>query len=166
MKKICVIGAGRWGKNHIKTLSDLGSLFGVVEPNISTINTIKDDYPEVVFFNNLEDALEKDFDAFVVATPAETHYEISKQILYSNHHVFVEKPFTTNLEDAIELNKIAKEKQRHIMVGHVLLFHPAFNKMKEFINNGKIGDLQYLYSNRLNLGTIRSEENVFWSFFG
>lgn len=78
-------------------------------------------------------------------------------------HVLVEKPFTLNIEHAEELVKISNKNNVNLMVGHVMLFHPAINKIKELIDNGKIGKLQYVYSNRLNLGQVRTNENVFWS---
>ena len=164
LKKICVIGAGRWGANHIRTLSSIGCLAGVVEKNPLLIESVKEQHSDIYVFDDLNKALKNKFDAFVVATPAETHYPIAKKILNYGAHVLVEKPFTTKLEDAIELNELSKQKKLKLMVGHVLLFHPAFNKIKELIDSGEVGDLQYLYSNRLNLGTIRTEENVFWSF--
>tara|TARA_Y100001970_G_C14251923_1_gene872469 strand:+ start:2150 stop:3115 length:966 start_codon:yes stop_codon:yes gene_type:complete len=164
MKKICVIGAGKWGINHIETLYRLKALFGVVESDENKIKLLKKKYPSIKYFTNIDKALEYGFDGFTVATPAETHYEISKKIINSNHHVLVEKPFTTKLDEAIELVKLAEKKNVNLMVGHLLLFHPAFTKIKEMLDNDKLGKLQYMYSNRLNLGTIRTEENVFWSF--
>ena len=120
--------------------------------------------PSVKYFNDVADAVTYGFDGFVVATPAETHFKIGKYILENKTPVLIEKPITTKLEDAIELNNIARENKVNLMVGHVLLFHPAFIKIKQMLDNGDLGTLQYMYSNRLNLGTIRTEENVFWSF--
>ena len=163
-KKICVIGAGKWGQNHISTLDRLNYLNGVVESNPLAFNKIKSKYPNIKLFTNVSQAIKYGFDGFIIATPAETHFEIAKKILNSKNHVLVEKPFTTNIEDAEYLCKLAKKKNVNIMVGHLLLFHPAINKIKEYISKGKIGTLQYIYSNRLNLGTVRTHENVFWSF--
>ena len=113
---------------------------------------------------SLEDALKNDYFAgFTVATPAETHYELSKEIIEENKHVLVEKPFTLNVKNAEKLVKLADENNVNLMVGHVLLFHSAIKKIKKFILEGKIGKLQYIYSNRLNLGQVRTKENVFWS---
>ena len=163
VKKICVVGAGKWGQNHIRTLNELGNLYGVVESNPDTLKQLKLKYKDLNCFTNLGDAIKFKFDGFVVATPAETHYELAKDIIESKNHVLVEKPITHRLEDAVKLNKLAKENDVNLMVGHLLLFHPAFVKIKNMIDNGEIGDLQYMYSNRLNLGTIRTEENVLWS---
>ena len=164
MKKVCVVGAGRWGLNHIKTLHKLDALGGIVESNVEVLDSLKTAYPNVQCFNNLSDALHEDFDGYTVATPAPTHFAIAKQIIESGKHVLVEKPITLNSNEAKILADLAREKDVNLMVGHVLLFHPAFNKIKSLLEDGSLGDLQYMYSNRLNLGTIRTEENVFWSF--
>ena len=163
-KKVCVVGAGRWGKNHIKTLFNLGCLSGIVEPNDYNLNGVKEKYPDVKFYSNIKDAVKDDYDGFTVATPAETHFELTKFLIENRKHVLVEKPIALTTKDAKKLNALAKENKINFMVGHVLLFHPAINKIKELIESGKIGKLQYLYSNRLNLGTVRTEENILWSF--
>jgi len=163
-RKVCVVGAGYWGKNHIKTLYDLDALGGVVENNTALLQDISKSYPNVETYSSLKNALKNDdFAGFTVATPAETHYELSKVIIEANKHVLVEKPFTLNIENAKELIKLADDNNVNLMVGHVLLFHPAVIKIKELITSGKIGKLQYIYSNRLNLGQVRTRENVFWS---
>jgi len=163
-KKVCVVGAGRWGKNHIRTLSELEALGGVVESNSEVLNSLKSTYPEIQYFSDLESALTHGFDGFTVATPAETHFDIARKIIENGHHILVEKPITMNSADALCLHELSIKHKVNLMVGHVLLFHPAFQKIKDLIEDGTLGDLQYIYSNRLNLGTIRTEENVFWSF--
>lgn len=162
--KVAVVGAGRWGKNHINTLHALGYLGGIVELNDGTLDKLKDKYPDVKMFSTLEDALQEDFDGFTVATPAETHFEITERILRSKRHVLVEKPIAFKVEEANKLKQLAEENRVNLMVGHLLLFHPAIRKIKDLIMAGKIGRLQYMYSNRLNLGTVRTEENILWSF--
>ena len=163
-KNVCVVGAGYWGKNHIRTLHKLGALGGIVESNQGTLDNFKLQYPEVKGFLSLDEALaEECFLGFIVATPAETHFKVAKKIILAKKHVLVEKPFTLNLKDAENLVMLGKENNVNIMVGHVLLFHPAIRKIQELINNGTLGKLQYIYSNRLNFGQVRTEENVFWS---
>ncbi len=162
--KLCVIGAGRWGKNHIKTLVDIGSLGGIVESNILVLEKMKEMYPGCHFFSNLEDSFKEDFDAYIVSTPPKTHFEIAKNIINRNKPLLVEKPLTLDLNESITLNNLAKKNNVNLMVGHLLLFHPAFVKIKKIINDGKIGKIQYIYSNRLNLGSFRTDENVLWSF--
>lgn len=163
MKKICVIGGGRWGQNHIRTLFQMGNLGGIVEADSKRLEELLAQYP-VRGFSSVESALEKDFDGFTIAAPAPLHYEIAKKLLEKGKNVLVEKPMTLSAGTSKELVEIAKKNNAQLMVGHVLLFHPAIKKIKEVIDSGKIGQLYYLYSTRLNLGTVRTEENVFWSF--
>ena len=105
----------------------------------------------------------KDYKGFIIATPADTHFNIAHKVITHHKHVLVEKPFTLNINDAEEIVKLSEKYSVNVMVGHLLLFHPAVQKIKEMIENGKIGKLQYIYSNRLNLGQVRTKENVFWS---
>lgn len=162
--KVCVVGGGYWGKNHISTLNKLGSLYGIVESDLKLLDYYSKKYPKVNTYTDLDGALKNNFiDGFTVATPAHTHYEITKKILLKNKHVLVEKPIVLNVKEAQELRELANDRNINLMVGHVLLFHPAINKIKQLINKGELGKLQYIYSNRLNLGQVRTEENVFWS---
>ena len=163
-KNVCVVGAGYWGKNHIRILHELGFLGGIVESNKETLNRFAEQYPDVKGFLSLDEALQdKSFLGFTVATPAKTHYPVAKQAMEAGKHVLVEKPLALEKKHAEELIHLSEKNNVNLMVGHVLLFHPAIKKIKELINKGKIGKLQYIYSNRLNLGQVRTEENVFWS---
>jgi len=162
--RICVVGAGRWGKNHIRTLHELGFLAGIVEADSDTRDVFRGKHPEAKTFATVREAIEEDFDGFTVATPAETHFKIAEFIITHKKHVLVEKPLTLKASEARRLKELAEENGVNLMVGHLLLFHPAIRKIKELIKNGKIGKLEYIYSNRLNLGTVRTEENILWSF--
>ena len=164
--KICVVGAGMWGSNHIRTLDKLNYLAGIVEIEENLYNKYSKKYSnsKIKVFSNLSSALQSnDFDGFIVASPAETHFSIAKKIIKRKKHLLIEKPLALNYKDAKELYDLSENNDVNLMVGHVMLFHPAINKIKELISSGKIGKLQYIYSNRLNLGQIRKEENVFWS---
>ena len=163
-KNICVVGAGYWGKNHIKTLNQLNSLKGVVEINDHSLKNLSKEYPGIQLHNSIEASLQEDYDGFVIATPAITHYEIAKILISAKKPVLIEKPMALSNEEAKELVELSEQHNVNVLVGHVLLFHPAVIKIKSMINRGDIGNLQYLYSNRLNLGKVRTEENVFWSF--
>ena len=163
-KKVCVVGAGRWGTNHIKTLSSLGHLGGIVEPDANRLAELRKAYPNVSHFADIREALESAFDGFTVATPAETHASIAERILATKRHVLVEKPIALNVGDARRLRDVAEAQGVNLMVGHVMLFHPAIRKIKQLVESGKLGKLEYIYSNRLNLGTVRTEENILWSF--
>jgi len=139
-------------------------LGGIVESNQETLNQFSEQYPHVKGFLSLNEALkDNQFLGFTVATPVKTHYPLAKQIIEACKHVLVEKPFVLQKNHAEELVRLSEENHVNLMVGHVLLFHPAIKKIKELIEEGKIGKLQYIYSNRLNFGQIRTEENVFWS---
>jgi len=139
-------------------------LGGIVESNQELLNSFAEQYPEVKRFLFLDEALQDNsFLGFTVATPAETHYSLAKQIMEAGKHVLVEKPLTLKKDHAEELVRLSEKNNVNLMVGHVLLFHPAIKKIKNLIEENKIGKLQYIYSNRLNLGQVRTEENVFWS---
>jgi len=164
MPKICVIGTGNWGMNHVRTLNELHSLGGIVELDDEKRNHVRKQFPEIEIFDSVKNAFTHGFNGFTVATPPESHYEIGKLILEAGFPVLIEKPMTLDVEESKQLVELADRKGLPLMVGHVLLFHPAIRKIKSMIQEGKIGNLQYLYSNRLNLGRVRTEENVFWSF--
>jgi UDP-2-acetamido-3-amino-2,3-dideoxy-glucuronate N-acetyltransferase len=164
---IAVIGSGRWGINHVRTACEvLGAEHVVVcDANEKARATVAAVSPGVRFTTDFSSILgDASITGVIIATPAETHYAVAKQCLESGKHVLVEKPITLHAEEAKELIAVAERVGRQIMVGHVLLYHPAVVKLKEMVKEGFIGKLQYIYSNRLNLGAIRSEENILWSF--
>lgn len=161
---ICVVGAGRWGRNHIRTLGELGALAAVVEPDASARAEIAEAHPGIQTFADLDGALAADLDGFVVASPAETHAHLARRIIEAGKPVLVEKPLALDVASALGLATLAAERGVPLMVGHLMLFHPAIRRLGELVRSGKIGKLQYLYSNRLNLGTVRTEENILWSF--
>jgi UDP-2-acetamido-3-amino-2,3-dideoxy-glucuronate N-acetyltransferase len=165
--KLAVIGGGKWGINHIKTAYKIlnKNLISVCDINSANKAKVQEVSNEIIFTENISDVLNnKEINAVIVSTSAETHFEISKKCLLAGKNVLVEKPITLLSQEACELVNISKERKLKLMVGHVLLYHPAVICMKDIINTGGIGKLQYIYSNRLNLGTIRSEENILWSF--
>lgn len=164
--KLGIIGAGRWGINHVRTANQLldGKLT-VCDFNPRTSEKIAEISPGISFTTKFEDIIKSpDINAVIIATPAETHYEIAKKTLLNGKNVLVEKPITLHSSEAKDLINIAEAADLKLMVGHVLLFHPAIRKIKDMILDEKLGRLQYIYSNRLNLGSVRSEENILWSF--
>jgi len=163
-KRICVVGLGRWGRNHARTLAEMGCLGGVVDSDPAALASAREQHPDARTFQNLENALAEGFDGFTVATPAETHVAIAERIIRAGKPALVEKPMALTAAEARGLAQLAQRGGVNLMVGHVLLFHPAIQKIKELLDTGKIGKLEYLYSNRLNLGTVRTEENILWSF--
>jgi len=163
-KKICVIGGGRWGQNHIKTLASLNCLAAIVETNPERLNELIKQYPDVEGYTEVDEAIAACYDGYTVAVPAEFHYPTGKILIEKGLHVMMEKPMTLTAQQSKELVELSKQSGSRLMVGHVLLFHPAIRKIKEVIESGKLGKLFYLYSTRLNLGTVRTEESVFSSF--
>ena len=164
---LAILGCGRWGVNHVRTASKLfGSELKVVaDPERSASEKVKAISESIKFSDDTRSVIhDPGINAAIVATPAETHYSVSKELLLQGKNVLVEKPISLHIQEARELNEIAESRKLKLMVGHVLLYHPAVLRMKEMIKAGKIGNLQYIYSNRLNLGTVRSEENILWSF--
>ncbi|RAP27601.1 oxidoreductase [Candidatus Marinamargulisbacteria bacterium SCGC AG-333-B06] len=162
--KVCCIGAGRWGKNHIRTANELGVLGAVIDSNPESIAFIQKTYPHVEVFSSLNEKGALNYTAYIVAVPAEYHFDVARTLIEHKKHVLVEKPITLDVAEAKILEEYAKNQGVQLMVGHLLLFHPAFKKIKELLSTGKLGKLQYMYSNRLNLGTVRTEENSLWSF--
>jgi len=165
--KLAVIGGGKWGINHVRTAYKLlgDNLTLVCDLNENVGEKIKSISPSIKFCSNLDKVFKnEDINSVIIATPAETHFEISKMCLMNNKHILTEKPLTLLSSETTKLIEIAGKYNKKIMVGHVLLFHPAIVKLKSMIDKGVIGNLQYIYSNRLNLGTIRKEENILWSF--
>jgi UDP-2-acetamido-3-amino-2,3-dideoxy-glucuronate N-acetyltransferase len=163
-KRICVIGGGRWGNNHIKTLAKMGCLAAIAETNLEKLNELLVKYPEIKGYTDINEAVAAKYDGYTLATQAETHYTIGRNLIEKGLNVLMEKPMTLLSSESEELVKLAKKSGSRLMVGHVLLFHPAYQKIKEVIDSGKLGQLYYLYSTRLNLGTVRTEESVFSSF--
>ncbi len=160
--KISVIGCGYWGKNLVRNFSELGVLHSVCDSNAELAQKASQDYgvPSLT----LEKVLKSDVSGVVIAAPAAQHYELAKKVLMADKHVFVEKPLALEVEDAKKLCKLAEDRGKVLMVGHLLQYHPAFLELKKLIQEGILGRLQYLYSNRLNLGKFRNEENILWSF--
>jgi UDP-2-acetamido-3-amino-2,3-dideoxy-glucuronate N-acetyltransferase len=163
--KVAAIGAGYWGKNLIRNFESLGALKVICDSNPATLDHFKKLYPNVHGEPSIDKVLnDPDIEALSISTPAETHFDLVKKGLMAGKHVFVEKPLCLKPEEGKELTKIANDRKRVLMVGHLLHYHPVVIKLKELINSGVLGRLQYIYSNRLNLGKIRTEENILWSF--
>lgn len=160
---VAVVGAGKWGKNLIKTFHKMGVLAAIVEANESQGRSLAESY-KVDYYNDIDAVLKSDIPAVAIATPVFSHYELAKKALLAGKDVFVEKPITTRADEADELIQIAKQNKNILMVGHLLLYQPAIQFIKEFIASGKLGSLYSLRQIRKSLGTIRKEENVLYSF--
>lgn len=162
---VALIGAGSWGANHLKVLHSKGVLRMVVEVDEKRREELSAQYPHLSFREKLEEALtDPSIQAVDITTPAETHFSIARAALEAGKDVLVEKPMALFLHQAEELVRTARQNGRILMVGHLLLYHPAIVALKELIKRGELGTIQYIYSHRLNLGKVRKEENALWSF--
>ncbi len=130
--KIGLVGAGYWGKNLVRVFASLGALQKVCDSNEQVLEQVRSAYPQIETFQKFEDLLQdKTLQALVIATPASTHYCLAKQGLEAGKHIFVEKPLALELGQAEELAGLAEKKELCLMVGHLLLYHPAIVKLKE-----------------------------------
>ncbi len=164
-EKVAVIGSGYWGKNLVRNFHQLGALKWVCDQNETILEGFKNQYPDIETTTSYPQTLaDPAIEGVVIATPAETHYPLAKKALQAGKHVYVEKPLVLHEEEGLELIDLAEDNGRILMVGHLLQYHPAFIKLKELVLDGELGRINYIYSNRLNLGKIRREENILWSF--
>ena len=164
-KNIAVVGAGYWGKNLVRVLNDLDVLCCVCDTDTSKIKDLTEKYSSIDITGSFDDVLNNPaIEAVVIAAPAIHHYWMAKKAFQSGKHVFVEKPLAFTVEEGKELVALSRETGRVLMVGHILQYHPAIKKLKELLDSGELGNIEYIYSNRLNIGKIRTEENILWSF--
>ncbi len=162
---ISVIGCGYWGKNLVRVFDELGALYSVCDINEKTLQQLRAAYPSVKKETNFCNILsDNEVEGVVISTRAEFHYQMAQQALLAGKNVFVEKPLALSVTEGAELVRLAQEKKKILMVGHLLEYHPAIVKLKELVDKGELGKMYYIYSNRLNLGKFRTEENILWSF--
>ena len=164
--RVGVVGFGYWGPNLVRNLDRLGDAELVVacdlsEDNLAKLSAI---YPYVETTSDLGAMLARDdVEAVVVATSAPSHFAVARQVLEAGKHCFVEKPLTLTSADAETLVRLADERDVILMVGHLMEYHSAINWIRDCIASGELGDVLYVYLQRLNLGKVRKEENAFWS---
>lgn len=163
MVKLALIGCGLWGKNYLSNLRDMADV------ELLYVCDIKNEPPgrilpkEAKFSRNHNEVLDdKEVKGVIIATPTSTHYEMVRSALLKGKNVLVEKPITTNSEEAKALFELAKEKGLILMVGHIFKFNPAVRYIKEMIDKGEIGDLRYIEARRVGLGPIRTDVDVLW----
>lgn len=163
--RVAVVGAGYWGTNLVRNFRALSVLDTVCDIDEGSLSACKEKFGPLNTTSRFDDLLDsKQIDGIVISTPASTHFELAKRAILAGKDIFVEKPLALNVEDGEELVKLAHDSRRVLMVGHVLEYHPAITKLKSLVELGKVGKVKYVYSNRLNLGKIRREENILWSF--
>jgi predicted dehydrogenase len=133
--------------------------------DLEQIKKIQLNYPEIKFTQKKEDVLQdKDVDAVVIVTPPASHFELTRTALLNDKDVFVEKPMVLEVEKGKEILELSEKKNKILMVGHIMEYHPATLKLKEIIEDGELGKIYYLYATRVNLGKVRDIENALWSF--
>ncbi len=161
--KVAVIGCGYWGKNLIRKFDELNVLAAISDPDIEVVDRLTKTHG--VYALSVEEILADDtINVVAIAAPAEKHHELTIRSFEAGKHVFVEKPIALTIEDAHEMCGAADKAGKILMVGHLLQYHPAFLKLKQIVRGGELGKLRYIYSRRLNIGKLRTHENVLWSF--
>jgi len=160
-----VVGCGYWGKNLVRVFSQLRALQMICEADPARLARFQAEYPQARASGSYEAALsDPKVQAIALATPAETHAALGRQALQAGKDLFIEKPLALDYQAGEGLVELARRQGAILMVGHLLEYHPAIVELKNLIARGELGSLNYLYSNRLNLGKVRREENILWSF--
>jgi UDP-2-acetamido-3-amino-2,3-dideoxy-glucuronate N-acetyltransferase len=162
--KVAVVGSGYWGKNLVRTFHELRALDAVCDTQTETLDNVRQNYGVRTTQSFDEIAGDPSIDAVVIAAPAVLHFELARKALVNGKDVFVEKPLALHVSEARELVDLARARGQILMVGHILEFHPAITELKRLIVSGGLGKIQYVHSSRLNLGKLRTEENILWSF--
>jgi len=163
--RVAAIGAGNWGRNHVRNLASLpeAELVAVCDVDESRRALIQRQYPAVKVTSDSAEALDL-AEAAVIATPAASHARLAMQAIERGMPILVEKPFALSVRDAESVAELAEAKGVPVVVGHLLLFHPAVQRLKQLVESGELGEVYYLYSQRVNLGQVRPDENALWSF--
>jgi predicted dehydrogenase len=162
--RIAQVGLGQWGRNLVRNFDDLADLAWLCDLDDERRADLAQRYPSAQMTSSFDEVLADDsVEAVVVATPVPTHYDLARRALEAGKHVFVEKPPAMRGSEMEELCELAEERGRVLMPGHLLLYHPGVQKLKEIVDSGELGDVLYVYGNRQNLGTFRTNENALWS---
>ena len=162
-KKIAVLGCGLWGRNVVRNFYNLNALEMVCDLDDENLAKVKAEYPNVTTTKDFHDILNNDnIMGVVVVTPSHTHFKFVKAMLEAGKHVYVEKPISTVAQEARDLADLAESKGLVLMVGHLLLYHPAVNRLKMMIEDGLLGDIVYAQSDRLNINYFKNDRSVMW----
>jgi predicted dehydrogenase len=164
LTRVAHAGVGGWGKNVVRVVGELSELAWICDIDEARRAEYAQRYPQARVTGSFDELVaDADVEAVVIATPVPTHYELAKQALEADKHVFVEKPPAMRGEEMEELVRLAEARGRVLMPGHLLLYHPGLAKVKELVDSGALGEVACVYGNRQNLGVIRSNENALWS---
>ncbi|MBM4255354.1 MAG: Gfo/Idh/MocA family oxidoreductase [Deltaproteobacteria bacterium] len=162
---VALIGCGYWGINYLRVFNELPQSHAVVvcDARQERLQEIHRRFPDIQCTTDIDTALQtKGVTAAVICTPATTHYAVAQRCIAARKHILVEKPITTEVSDAEELITLAQRHRLQLMVGHIFLFNPAIEKVKEYITRGDVGKVYYLYARRTNMGPIRQDVNALW----
>jgi len=162
--RVGVVGAGDWGRNLVRNFHALGALQIVCDLSEGTLKRIRQAYSVATTTDYAAVLEDESVDSVVVAAPAAQHYALALQALEARKHVFVEKPLALRCAEGRQLVNLSNEHNLVLMVGHILEHHPAVAELNRLVEQGHLGKIQYIYSSRLNLGKLRTEENILWSF--
>ena len=161
--KVAVLGAGIWGKNLVRNFYNLNYLHTVCDMDEENRKKVNADYPEIYTTPDFNEVLNnKDINAVVIATPSHTHFKLVKQALEAEKHVYVEKPIATASNEALIIKELEESKKLVLMVGHLLLYHPADNRLKMIVSSGELGEIKYVQSDRLNINYFKNDRSVMW----
>jgi predicted dehydrogenase len=164
MTRLAQVGLGQWGKNLARNFSALTDLAWLCDLDETQHDGLAQRYPQARLTAKLDDVLADDaVEAVVISTPVPTHYELARRSLEAGKHVFVEKPPAMRGAELEELCELSEDRGLVLMPGHLLLYHPGVKKLKTIVDSGELGDVLYVYGNRQNLGTFRTNENALWS---
>ena len=162
-KKIAVLGCGLWGRNVVRNFYNLNALGMVCDLDDENLAKVKEQYPDVKTTKDFHDILNsEEIMGVVVVTPSHTHFKFVKAMLEAGKHVYVEKPISTVSQEARDLADLADRKGLVLMVGHLLLYHPAVNRLKMLVEDGVLGDIVYAQSDRLNINYFKNDRSVMW----
>jgi len=166
MVRVGAVGLGAWGWNVARNFATLREcqLVACCDAEQKRRESAARAWPGVKPVAEFDDLLKEDIEAVVIATPAVTHHPLTKKALLAGKDVFVEKPFALSVRDAEELAELADKHNRILMVGHLLEYHPVVRRLRNMIQKGELGPVYYIYTQRVNLGRIRGDENAMWSF--
>lgn len=164
MKKCtAVVGCGLWGRNIVRNFYNLGALHSVCDLDNENLKMIRELYPDVETTNDFNGLLiNPDIKALCIVTPSHTHFNLVKKAILAGKHVYVEKPISTSATEALELKDLAQEMNVKLLVGHLLLYHPAVNRLKMLIAEGVLGEIKYAQSDRLNINYFKNDRSVMW----
>ena len=164
MKKcVAVVGCGIWGKNIVRNFYNLGALHSVCDLDKENLKMINELYSDVETTSDFEGLLNNpEVKAFCIVTPSHTHFSLVRKALLAHKHVYVEKPISTSSQEALELKELAQKMDVQLLVGHLLLYHPAVNRLKMLIAQGVLGEIKYAQSDRLNINYFKNDRSVMW----